>query len=95
MVGDEDVIYTTPGVKEYVHGPSFKKDVPLLEDIVILEGVAHFLHQEKPELVNTYIHNFIKKFWSTWLAIYITKPPTLLSMRELCLIIASHVLGKF
>ncbi|WOH14334.1 hypothetical protein DCAR_0933853 [Daucus carota subsp. sativus] len=62
MVGDEDVIYTTPGTKEYVHSPSFKKDVPLLEDIVILEGVAHFLHQEKPEEVNAYIHNFFKKF---------------------------------
>ncbi|KAK1434489.1 hypothetical protein QVD17_00232 [Tagetes erecta] len=49
VVGDQDMVYTTPGLKEYVHGGGFKKDVPLLQDIVVMEGVGHFLNQEKPQ----------------------------------------------
>ncbi|KAH7847919.1 hypothetical protein Vadar_031620 [Vaccinium darrowii] len=63
IVGDQDMVYTTPGMKEYVHNSEgFKKDVPLLEEPVVLEGVGHFLNQERPEEVNTHIHNFIKMF---------------------------------
>ncbi|KAJ0561253.1 putative soluble epoxide hydrolase [Helianthus annuus] len=62
VVGDEDMVYTTPGLKEYVHGGGFKKDVPLLQDIVVMEGVGHFLNQEKPKEATTIIHDFIKKF---------------------------------
>nr|GMD73921.1 epoxide hydrolase [Ipomoea batatas] len=50
------------GAKEYIHNGGFKNDVPLLEDVVVLEGVAHFLNQEAPEEVNNHIYNFIKKF---------------------------------
>ncbi|KAG6590450.1 hypothetical protein SDJN03_15873, partial [Cucurbita argyrosperma subsp. sororia] len=62
IVGDADIVYTTPGVKEYVNGGDFKKNVPFLQEVVIMEGVAHFLNQEKPEEINTHILNFIKKF---------------------------------
>ncbi|KAI3695060.1 hypothetical protein L1987_78048 [Smallanthus sonchifolius] len=62
VVGDEDMVYTTPGLKEYVHGGGFKNDVPLLQDIVVMEGVGHFLNQEKPQESTAIIHDFIKKF---------------------------------
>ncbi|KAK3441580.1 epoxide hydrolase A [Eucalyptus grandis] len=62
VVGDLDITYTTPGVKEFVHGGGFKKHVPLLEDVVVIEGASHFINQERPEEVNSHIHNFIKKF---------------------------------
>ncbi|PSS28836.1 Lipid-phosphate phosphatase [Actinidia chinensis var. chinensis] len=62
IVGDLDMIYTTPGMKEYVHGGGFKNDVPLLEEPVVLEGAAHFINQERAEEVNALIHDFMKKF---------------------------------
>ncbi|XP_047334730.1 bifunctional epoxide hydrolase 2-like, partial [Impatiens glandulifera] len=62
VVGDLDLVYHIPLVKEYVHGGGFKKDVPLLDDeIVVMEDVAHFINQEKPQDVNYHIHNFIKR----------------------------------
>lgn len=62
VIGDQDMVYTTPGIKEYVLGGGFKKDVPMLEDVVVMEGVAHFLNQERSEETNAYILDFIKKF---------------------------------
>ncbi|KAK6121144.1 hypothetical protein DH2020_045132 [Rehmannia glutinosa] len=62
IVGDVDMVYTTPGVKEYVHGGAFKNDVPLLEDCVVMENTGHFINQERAEEVNAFIHDFIKKF---------------------------------
>ncbi|OVA02620.1 Alpha/beta hydrolase fold-1 [Macleaya cordata] len=62
IVGDQDVTYTTPGAKEYIHGGGFKKDVPFLQEIVVMEGVAHFLNQERPDEVNAHIYDFIQKF---------------------------------
>ncbi|KAL7003111.1 Hydrolase [Sarracenia purpurea var. burkii] len=62
IVGDLDMVYTTPGVKEYVHNGGFKKDVPFLEETVVMEGVAHFINQERAEEVNSHIHDFISKF---------------------------------
>ncbi|KAK4768250.1 hypothetical protein SAY87_003391 [Trapa incisa] len=63
IVGDLDMTYTTPGVKDYVHHGGFKKDVPLLDDeIVVMEDAGHFINQERPEEVNALIHEFIKKF---------------------------------
>lgn len=51
-----------PGVKEYIHGPKFKEDVPLLEEPVVMEGVAHFINQEKPQEILQIILDFISKF---------------------------------
>ncbi|VFQ61059.1 unnamed protein product [Cuscuta campestris] len=62
MVGEEDLAYNIPGAKEYIHNGGFKEVVPLLEDIVVLKGVAHYINQEAPEEVNNLIYNFIKKF---------------------------------
>ncbi|GLU18953.1 hypothetical protein SLE2022_352270 [Rubroshorea leprosula] len=63
VVGDQDLVYHMPGTKDYIHGESgFKKDVPLLEEVVVMEGVAHFINQEKAEEISNHIFNFIKKF---------------------------------
>ncbi|XP_030544839.1 epoxide hydrolase A [Rhodamnia argentea] len=62
IVGDLDMTYTSPGVKEYVHGGGFKMDVPLLEDVVVMEGAGHFINQERAAEINSHIHDFIKKF---------------------------------
>lgn len=62
IVGDLDVTYNTPGVKNYVHNGGFQRDVPFLQEVVIMEGVAHFCHQEKPEDISVHIYDFIQKF---------------------------------
>ncbi|XP_010674075.2 uncharacterized protein LOC104890332 [Beta vulgaris subsp. vulgaris] len=62
VVGDLDMVYNMFGVKDYVHNGGFKKDVPLLEDIVVMEGVGHFINQEKAEEVNQHIIEFFSKF---------------------------------
>ncbi|XP_051128115.1 uncharacterized protein LOC127249388 [Andrographis paniculata] len=60
IVGDLDLTYNAPGAKEYIHKGGFKKDVPLLKDVVVMEGIGHFLHEEKPDEVNAHIHSFFK-----------------------------------
>ncbi|KAK3197962.1 hypothetical protein Dsin_021377 [Dipteronia sinensis] len=62
VVGELDSVYTTPGIKEYVDNGGFKKDVPLLEEIVVMENVGHFINQERAEQVNNLIYEFISKF---------------------------------
>lgn len=62
VIGDLDLVYYMPGVKEYIHGPKFKEDVPLLEEPVVMEGVAHFINQEKPQEILQIIVDFISKF---------------------------------
>ncbi|KAL5795639.1 hypothetical protein ACOSQ2_000459 [Xanthoceras sorbifolium] len=62
IVGDLDLTYHIPGIKEYIHNGGFKKAVPMLQEVVVMEGVAHFLNQEKPEEVSEHIYDFIKKF---------------------------------
>ncbi|KAI3448546.1 hypothetical protein Pfo_005211 [Paulownia fortunei] len=62
IVGDVDMVYTTPGVKEYVHGGGFKNDVPLLEECIVMENTGHFINQERAQEINASIHDFIKKF---------------------------------
>ncbi|EPS67066.1 pectinesterase [Genlisea aurea] len=61
IVGDLDATYNTPGVKEYIHGGGFKKQVPFLEEVVILEGVGHFLIEEKPDELSHHIYDFIRR----------------------------------
>lgn len=62
IVGDLDLVYNFPGAKEYIHGGGFKKDVPLLEEVVVIEGAAHFFNQEKADEISFHIYDFIKKF---------------------------------
>lgn len=62
IVGDLDLTYNTLGAKDYIHNGGFKKDVPFLQDVVVMEGVGHFINQEKPEEINSHIHDFIQKF---------------------------------
>ncbi|KAL8477932.1 hypothetical protein ACS0TY_030003 [Phlomoides rotata] len=62
VVGDLDLAYHFPGVKEFIEGGGFKKRVPLLEPVVVLEGVGHFLTQEKPHEISKHIFDFISKF---------------------------------
>ncbi|GER33371.1 alpha/beta-Hydrolases superfamily protein [Striga asiatica] len=60
MVGDEDLTYNAPGAKEYIEKGGLKKDVPMLKEVVVLKGVAHFIHEEKPDEVNAHILSFLK-----------------------------------
>lgn len=62
VVGDLDLTYNTLGAKDYIHSGGFKKDVPFLEDVVVMEGVGHFLNQERADEISTHIYDFIKKF---------------------------------
>ncbi|THF93891.1 hypothetical protein TEA_026715 [Camellia sinensis var. sinensis] len=61
IVGDLDITYNLPGAKEYING-GLKKEVPNLKEVVVMEGVAHFLNQEKPEQISAHIVDFIRKF---------------------------------
>ncbi|CAN6548246.1 unnamed protein product [Malus baccata var. baccata] len=58
----DDLIYNSLGAQDFIHKGGFKKYVPLLEEVVVLEGVAHFLQQEKPDEISKHIHDFVKKF---------------------------------
>ncbi|XP_028780921.1 uncharacterized protein LOC114749218 [Neltuma alba] len=62
ITGDLDVVYTSPGIREYIQSGRFKKDVPNLEEVVVQEGVGHFNNQEAAGDISTHIYDFIKKF---------------------------------
>ncbi|XP_051142216.1 uncharacterized protein LOC127259112 [Andrographis paniculata] len=62
LIGDQDLTYHVPGVEEYINGGGMKKHVPNLQEVVVMEGVAHFINQEKPEEVSHHISEFIAKF---------------------------------
>ncbi|KAK9041800.1 hypothetical protein V6N11_016890 [Hibiscus sabdariffa] len=62
IVGDLDSVYTTPGMKEYVESGDFKGDVPMLDEVVVMEGVGHFINQERADEINSHILDYIKKF---------------------------------
>nr|CAD1828493.1 unnamed protein product [Ananas comosus var. bracteatus] len=62
IVGDLDLTYHTPGVQAYIHEGGFRKDVPFLQDVVVMEGVGHFINQEKPNEISDHIYEFIRKF---------------------------------
>ncbi|KAG6487974.1 epoxide hydrolase A-like [Zingiber officinale] len=62
IIGDLDLTYHTPGAQDYIHKGVFKKLVPLLEDVVVMEGVGHFINQEKPHEISDLIYDFIQKF---------------------------------
>ncbi|KAG8067638.1 hypothetical protein GUJ93_ZPchr0005g14978 [Zizania palustris] len=62
IVGDLDLTYHTPGIQDFIHKGGFKKFVPLLDDVVIMKDVGHFINEEKPKEVSEHIISFIKKF---------------------------------
>jgi pimeloyl-ACP methyl ester carboxylesterase len=62
IVGDLDITYNIPGVQDYIHQGGFKKDVPFLQEVVVMEGAGHFINQEKAEEINAHIYDFINKF---------------------------------
>lgn len=62
IVGDLDLTYNTPGFKESMNLDVMKKHVPLLEDVIVMKGVGHFLQEEKPDEINQYIHHFFKNY---------------------------------
>ncbi|KAF9608637.1 hypothetical protein IFM89_010421 [Coptis chinensis] len=51
-----------PGTKDFIHGGGFKSYVPFLEEIVVMEGVGHFINKERAEEISTHIYKFIKNF---------------------------------
>lgn len=61
IVGDLDLTYNAPGTKEYIHNGGFKRDVPFLDEVVVMEGVGHFINEEKPDEVNKHIFDFFQK----------------------------------
>ncbi|KAK9132964.1 hypothetical protein Scep_012492 [Stephania cephalantha] len=61
IVGDMDLTYNSPGVKDFIHNGGFKKFVPNLE-VVVMKGVGHFINEEKARDISAHIYSFIKKF---------------------------------
>ncbi|PWA90370.1 Alpha/beta hydrolase fold-1 [Artemisia annua] len=41
IVGDLDLTYNTPGVKDFIHKGGFSKHVPFLQELMFMESVAH------------------------------------------------------
>ncbi|XVE59854.1 hypothetical protein DITRI_Ditri05aG0080400 [Diplodiscus trichospermus] len=62
IVGDQDLVYHMPRVKEYIQSGRFKKNVPLLEQVVVMEGVGHFIMMEKADEINSHIYDFFRQF---------------------------------
>lgn len=62
VIGDLDLTYHTPGIQDFINKGGLKKYVPLLDDVVIMKDVGHFINEEKPEEVSAHIISFIKKF---------------------------------
>eukprot|EP00262_Sarcandra_glabra_P005896 TRINITY_DN1783_c0_g1_i1.p1 TRINITY_DN1783_c0_g1~~TRINITY_DN1783_c0_g1_i1.p1 ORF type:complete len:317 (+),score=18.42 TRINITY_DN1783_c0_g1_i1:175-1125(+) len=62
IIGDLDLTYHKPGVQDYVHKGGFKRFVPFLQDVVVMEGVGHFINQERPDEISNHIYDFIQKF---------------------------------
>lgn len=54
--------YHAPGSKDFIHGGGLKKYVPLLEDVIVMEGVGHFIHEEKSDEINKHIYDFFQQF---------------------------------
>lgn len=57
VVGDRDIVYHFPGVKDMV--PALSAFVPDLRDTVVVEGSGHWIQQERPEVVNTALLDFL------------------------------------
>ncbi|RLN39374.1 bifunctional epoxide hydrolase 2-like [Panicum miliaceum] len=62
IVGDGDLAYHHPGVKSYIHKGGLKRDVPMLEEVVVIKGAGHFLQQERAQEISEHVYDYIKKF---------------------------------
>lgn len=62
VVGDLDLAYNMVGVKDYVEKGGFKKDVPFLQEVVVMKGVGHFINEERADEISKHIYDFIQKF---------------------------------
>lgn len=62
IIGDQDLTYHIPGTKKYIHDGRFKSHVPLLDEVVVIKGVGHFLHEERPEEISKHIHDYFLTF---------------------------------
>ncbi|XP_010434903.1 PREDICTED: bifunctional epoxide hydrolase 2 [Camelina sativa] len=62
VIGDQDLTYHIPGTKKYIHDGRFKSHVPLLDEVVVIEGVGHFLHEERPDEISKHIHDYFGSF---------------------------------
>lgn len=64
VVGELDLVYHMPGVKDYVdnYEGKFKEDVPLLQEVVKIQDAAHFINQERGDEITDHIYQFIQKF---------------------------------
>ncbi|GAA0175939.1 hydrolase [Lithospermum erythrorhizon] len=62
VMGDEDLVYYMPGMKDYVHNGRFEKDVSMLKEKIVLKGITHFIQQVIPDEINHHILNFFQKF---------------------------------
>ncbi|KAL5210575.1 hypothetical protein ABZP36_006198 [Zizania latifolia] len=62
VIGDGDLLYHLPGVKNYIHKGGFQKHVPMLEEVVVIKGAGHFIQQERAQEISDHIYNYIKKF---------------------------------
>ncbi|MBA0784262.1 hypothetical protein Gotri_001854 [Gossypium trilobum] len=61
-MGDLDLVYTMPGMKDYIHNGGFKRDVPFLEEALVINGVSHWIQQEIPDQINQLLFDFFSKF---------------------------------
>ncbi|XVF69450.1 hypothetical protein PTKIN_Ptkin11bG0082900 [Pterospermum kingtungense] len=62
VMGDRDLVYTMPGMKEYIHNGGFKRDVPFLEEAVVMKEVSHWINEEIPHEINKQMFDFFSKF---------------------------------
>ncbi|KAL3517420.1 hypothetical protein ACH5RR_020009 [Cinchona calisaya] len=62
LVGNQDLAYHMPGIQDYIHNGGFKKDIPGLQEVVVIPGAAHSIHQEQADVCSAHIHDFISKF---------------------------------
>ncbi|KAL0376424.1 UNVERIFIED_CONTAM: Epoxide hydrolase B [Sesamum calycinum] len=62
IIGELDLTYHVPGTKDHIHKGGFQKLVPLLQEVVVLEGAAHFVNQERADEINEHIYAFLKQF---------------------------------
>ncbi|KAK4264238.1 hypothetical protein QN277_025446 [Acacia crassicarpa] len=62
ITGELDIVYTSIGIQDFVHGGGFKELVPNLEQVIVQKDVGHFNNQEAAGEVSNHIYDFINKF---------------------------------